>query len=95
MRSLLASGIACSGSAGDTGSGAAGTSSSRRCLLAGGLRSLSRLWQNHICSCLSDRPIFTDSSARIASDGYCSAAPTETKNRNQILTKNSIKNNPV
>lgn len=36
------------------------TSSSRCCLLAGGFRSLSRRWQNHICSCLSVSPNCTD-----------------------------------
>ena len=80
MRSLLASGITDTG-AGNTGgggiTGASADSSSRRCRFAGGLRSLRRRWQNHIWSCLSDSPILADSSSRIASDGYCSAAANQ------------------
>ena len=64
------------------------TSSSRCCLFAGGFRSLSRRWQNHICSCLSVSPNCTDSSARFVSFGYESSAPTQ-HNANRIPMKNT------
>ncbi|URE22708.1 hypothetical protein MUK42_03389 [Musa troglodytarum] len=67
---------------GSTGGGgvSGNESSSLRCLLVGGnFLSLSLRWQNHIWSCRSERPVFTDSSARSVSDGYASTAPKKTK----------------
>lgn len=67
-------------------------SSSRCCLLAGGFRSLSLRWQNHICSCLSVSPNCTDSSTRFVSFGYESSAPTQRKpNPRENQTQNSTK----
>jgi hypothetical protein len=68
-----------------------GTSSSCCCLCAGTLRSLSRRWQNHICSCLSVRPSLTDNSTRVASLGYMSSAPSQTEVNYRRRSKNPLK----